>query len=63
MTPQIPDWIAAFGVPGLALWALIVALRTRTPDNPPKDAHIEKIEARLTALERHVDVLLDRSKR
>ena len=63
MTPQIPDWLAAFGVPGLALWALIIALRSRSPDNPPKDPHNEKIEERLTAVERQVAVLMDRSNR
>jgi hypothetical protein len=63
MNPQIPEWLAALGVPGLALWALIISLRSRTPDNPPKDEHGEQIERRLSSVEKDVAILMDRSHR
>lgn len=60
---EIPDWLKAYGPLGVAIWMVIASVRAKTPDNPPKDDHVEKLADRVTALERDVAVLKDRSDR
>lgn len=61
---EIPEWVRVSGPLGVALYVLIYSHKNRSPDNPPPhdDKH-DKLEARVTQLEKTVAVLKDRSDR
>lgn len=61
---EIPEWLKAYGPLGVALWMVISSAKNRSPDNPPAhDDRHDKLETRVSELEKTVAILKDRSER